>query len=123
MPQRTGKNTILLPTKPSITGYAAAVGKKEAEGPLGKHFDYTDQDTYFGQKTWEQGERKMQQIALEKLLEKADCLHADVGLVFSGDLLNQCIGSSFTLRNMMIMPKLSVELLRLMAFRRERSIR
>lgn len=97
-----GRQSFMLKDPPVITAWTSVAGKKEAEGPLGKHYDYTDQDTYFGQKTWEQGERKMQQIALEKLLEKADCLHADVGLVFSGDLLNQCIGSSFTLRNMMI---------------------
>ena len=42
----------------------------------------------------------MQQLALEKLAEKAKMKTKDFGLVFSGDLLNQCIGSSFTLRNM-----------------------
>ena len=56
-------------------------------------------DTKFGEKTWEQAEKKMQQLALYKLLDKSR-LHADdIDLVFSGDLLNQCIGSSFTLRN------------------------
>jgi len=35
-----------------------------------------------------------------KLAEKAGMRPADFDMVFSGDLLNQCIGSSFTLRNM-----------------------
>ena len=41
----------------------------------------------------------MQQQALRILARKAGMKPADFGLVFSGDLLNQCIGSSFALRN------------------------
>jgi stage V sporulation protein AD len=41
----------------------------------------------------------MQQIAIQTLLKKANLTEPEIGLVFSGDLLNQCIGSSFTLRN------------------------
>ena len=77
-------------------------GKKEAEGPLAHTFDIKCRDTYFGQKTWEQGEKQMQKLALGKLAEKAGMTMQDFDLVFSGDLLNQCIGSSFTLRNMSI---------------------
>ena len=41
----------------------------------------------------------MQQQTLRKLAEKAGMMTGEFDLVFSGDLLNQCIGSSFTLRN------------------------
>ena len=41
----------------------------------------------------------MQKMTLGKLAEKANMRMADFDLVFSGDLLNQCIGSSFSLRN------------------------
>jgi stage V sporulation protein AD len=41
----------------------------------------------------------MQQLTLQKLAEKAGMEPKQFDLVFSGDLLNQCIGSSFTLRN------------------------
>ena len=41
----------------------------------------------------------MQQVALRKLAEKANIPMSGFELVLSGDLLNQCIGSSFTLRN------------------------
>jgi stage V sporulation protein AD len=50
-------------------------------------------------KTWEQAEKQMQKLALETLLKKSGLHQEQLGLVFSGDLLNQCIGSSFTLRN------------------------
>lgn len=97
--QKRGKQSIEFTQKPIITTWASVAGKKESMGPLGHGFDVTDNDTYFGQSTWEQGEKKMQQIALETLATKAKMEQADFELVFSGDLLNQCIGSSFTLRN------------------------
>ena len=82
-----------------ITAWASVAGKKEAEGPLGHGFDIKSMDTKFGERTWEQAEKKMQQLALNKLLQKAHLEPRDLDLVFSGDLLNQCIGSSFSLRN------------------------
>ena len=82
-----------------IENWAAVAGKKEALGPLGHGFDIKSMDTKFGEQTWEQAEKKMQQLALGKLLQKARLKTGDIDLVFSGDLLNQCIGSSFSLRN------------------------
>ncbi len=96
---RCGKQSFRLPQMPVITHWASVAGKKESEGPLGKDFDVTSQDTLFGQKTWEQAEKQMQKIALETLLHHAQLQKDQLGMVFSGDLLNQCIGSSFTLRN------------------------
>lgn len=98
--QKRGKQSFILKNPPIITHWASVAGKKEAEGPLSEYFDVAQSDAYFGQKTWEQGEKRMQQIALETLAQKAGISQSDFGLVFSGDLLNQCIGSSFTLRNM-----------------------
>ncbi len=34
MAERLGKYTIVLNSHPSVTGYAAVVGKTEGEGPL-----------------------------------------------------------------------------------------
>lgn len=96
---KCGKQSFILETPPVITHWASVAGKKESEGPLRKTFDMTVTDSYFGQKTWEQAEKRMQQIALELLAKKANMAESNFGLVFSGDLLNQCIGSSFTLRN------------------------
>lgn len=97
-----GRQSFVFKESPVITAWASVVGKKESEGPLANYFDHIEKDTYFGQKTWEQGEKHMQQMTLDILLKKADYTHADIGLVFSGDLLNQCISSSFPLRNTMI---------------------
>ena len=97
--KQAGKQSILFPNAPIIRAWASVAGKKESEGPLARSFDMTFQDTYFGQKSWEQAEKHMQQLALQTLAQKAGMDKTDFELVFSGDLLNQCIGSSFTLRN------------------------
>ena len=94
-----GKQSFMFEKPPVITSWASVAGKKEMDGPLGYCFDVTHKDTYFGQKTWEQGEKRMQQLALQTLAKKAGIRQSEFGAVFSGDLLNQCIGSSFTLRN------------------------
>ena len=97
-----GKSSFLFSNQPVIASWASIAGKKESEGPLGRCFDKTTTDTFFGQKTWEQAEKKMQELALKTLAEKAGLHTWEIELVFSGDLLNQCIGSSFSLRNMNI---------------------
>ena len=96
---KRGRQSFVLPQLPVIRNWASVAGKKESEGPLAHTFDITSQDTYFGEKTWEQAEKKMQQMALHKLAEKAGMKKEEFELVLSGDLLNQCIGSSFSLRN------------------------
>lgn len=100
MPQRTGKYTIQLTQKPSITGYAAAVGKKEAEGPLGQYFDIAYGDEFCGEKTFEKAETHLQKAAIEKAVKKSGLQKTQIDLAFAGDLLNQCIGSSFGMRDL-----------------------
>lgn len=97
--QRCGKQSFRFNNPPVITAWASVAGKKEKEGPIGNSFDITSDDTYFGQKTWEQAEKRMQQLSLNTLITKANLHRKDIGVVLSGDLLNQCISSSFPLRN------------------------
>lgn len=96
---KRGKQSLIFNQKPIITAWASIAGKKEGEGPLKDLFDLVSNDTYFGEKTWEQGEKKLQQLALQTLESKSGLELSDIDLVYSGDLLNQCIGSSFSLRN------------------------
>jgi stage V sporulation protein AD len=97
--QKRGKRSFVPAIQPVITTWASVAGKKESEGPLSGYFDIVNKDTYFGQTTWEQAEKRMQQLALQTLADKACMSMQEFELVLSGDLLNQCIGSSFTLRN------------------------
>lgn len=97
--KKRGKQSLVFSKYPVITAWASIAGKKEGEGPLRDLFDVVSDDTYFGEKTWEQGEKKLQQLALQTVISKARLELSEIDLVFSGDLLNQCIGSSFSLRN------------------------
>lgn len=97
--QKRGKQSFIPLVSPVITAWASIAGKKESEGPLKSYFDETSFDNHFGEQTWEQAEKKLQQMALNKLIEKAGIKKEHIDLVLSGDLLNQCIGSSFSLRN------------------------
>lgn len=96
---KMGRQSFVFDKPPVIKAWSSVAGKKESQGPLGRLFDITMQDSYFGQKSWELAEKRMQQLALQELVRKAELKLNDLDLVLSGDLLNQCIGSSFTLRN------------------------
>lgn len=93
--RRTGNFSLVFDHSPRVETTGTIVGKKEADGPLGQWFDIKSDDSYFMQKTWEQAEATMQQTALLKALEKGGLDSTMLDMVFSGDLENQCIASSF----------------------------
>ena len=80
-----------------IISAAAIVGKKEHDGPLGGHFDMYSDDDRFGCDTWESAESEMQRRTFALALNKAGFAENDIGVLFAGDLLNQCVGSSYGL--------------------------
>lgn len=102
MPERRGKYTVTLSNQPRIISYAAVAGKKEGEGPLGKQFDAVFEDTRLGEKTWEKAESALQREALTRALDKAGVSPSQLQYIFSGDLLNQNIASTFGLREMAV---------------------
>ena len=96
--QHIGKQSIYFHHPPAILSYASVVGKKEAEGPLSGSFDLSIRDGHFGQSSWEKSETQMQKTALHLALQKADLQESQLDSIFLGDLLNQCIGSSYSMR-------------------------
>ena len=98
MPERKGQYTVMLSSRPTVLGYAAVVGKKEGEGPLGRVFDAVFDDTTMGEKTWEKAESAFQKEAFTRALNKAGFSPSQVNFLFAGDLLNQNIASTFGLR-------------------------
>ena len=56
MAKRLGRYTLALENPVHIAGYAAVGSKMERDGPLGDRFDILNDDSYFGQKTWEKAE-------------------------------------------------------------------
>ena len=81
-----------------IFSSASVVGGKESDGPLGKFFDLRDPGDRFGMKTWEKAESEMQRLALNTALAKASVNPDEIGALFAGDLLNQCVGSAYGLQ-------------------------
>lgn len=99
---RKGRYTILFSDEVKILGYGAVVSKKEFEGPLGKKFDKVLYDPKAGQPTWEQAESMFQREALSIALSKASRTAQDMDFIFAGDLLNQCVSSSYGLKTFSI---------------------
>ena len=95
MPKVLKNGTILFENKPSIVSYGSVVGKKEHEGPLSAEFDFFTEDSFFGEDSFEKAESKLQKTAVQIALDKAGFQNEDIDKMFAGDLLNQCIGSSF----------------------------
>ena len=102
MAKRIGRYTLKMENMPYIQGYASVCGKKESEGPLGRHFDYTFNDTTLGESSWEKAESKLQSEAVNLALKKASVTSSDIDSIFAGDVLNQCISSTFGLRSLSI---------------------
>ncbi|MGE4276730.1 MAG: stage V sporulation protein AD [Lawsonibacter sp.] len=96
--KKLGSQTVALANPPSIVGHANVAGKKEGEGPLANSFDYIAEDVTFGETTWEKSESAMQKQALSLALNKAGQSASNLDWLFAGDLLNQCIGSSYAAR-------------------------
>jgi stage V sporulation protein AD len=85
---------------PSIISCACTGGKKEGEGPMANYFDQLVVDPYFGQKTFEQGESRMVKETVQLALQKAKLKQTDINFMFAGDLLNQCIGTTYGIREL-----------------------
>ncbi len=98
MAHREGKRTVCLPSKPAITGYAAVGGKKEGEGPLGPLFDFIYEDSSAGEKNWEKAESIIHGDAVRRSIAKSGHSTEEIDLIFAGDLLNQCTGTTFGIR-------------------------
>ena len=93
MIRRIGKRTLQFAERPFLLSHAAAVGKKEGDGPLGAQFDFVTEDDRMGQKSWELAESELQKTAIDLAVKKAGLQKSDLDVILAGDLLNQCIGS------------------------------
>ncbi|MCL2513593.1 MAG: stage V sporulation protein AD, partial [Oscillospiraceae bacterium] len=86
-----------MPSKPRIIGAAAVVGSEEGKGPLLSEFDYAYKEDYIGEKNFELGESRLLKDAINRAIVKSGLKNDDMDMVFAGDLLNQCIASTFGL--------------------------
>lgn len=97
--KKIGK-TYIFESEPLIIGSAGVAGKKEGEGPLGADFDMVFEDTTMGQDSFELAESAMLHDAIIRALASANVSPKDVDFVMTGDLLDQCTGSCFALKDL-----------------------
>jgi len=82
----------------SLYSFASVVGQKEGEGPMKNYFDKIEKDPTFGEKNWEKAESRLQSNTFALALQKGRLRQIDIDCIIAGDLINQCTGSSFAVR-------------------------
>lgn len=97
---KRGKQTYLFQHPAAVQSFAAIGSKREGEGPLGEYFDTINPDSTFGQKSWERAESRLHHDTVELAVKKAGLSYADLDCLLAGDLLNQCIGATFGVREL-----------------------
>lgn len=97
--KKIGK-TYIFESPPLIIGSAGVAGKKEGEGPLGDDFNMVFEDTTMGQESFELAESAMLHDAIIRALASVNVSPKDVDFVMTGDLLDQCTGSCFALKDL-----------------------
>ena len=102
MTKKIGTQTIKFESPPTLLETASIVGPKESNGPLSKYFDQCLEDEFWGENTWEKAESKIIKETTNMVIAKSNLPHNEIDFVFAGDLLNQCISSSFGLREINI---------------------
>lgn len=98
MAKRLGRYTIQFSNPPVVAGFGSSVGKKESEGPIKNYFDNIFTDTSMGETTWEAAESDFLQASVKTAMKRANVTDSDLDGIFSGDLLDQCIASTFGLK-------------------------
>ncbi|MBR5428610.1 MAG: stage V sporulation protein AD [Clostridia bacterium] len=98
MPKREGRYVIGLPNAPAVISWASAVGKTESEGPLADEFDVCYPTDKICEGSWEMCESRLAEEALGKAFGKCGKTYDDADILFAGDLLNQCVASTFAAR-------------------------
>ena len=77
-----------------IKDHSSIVGPLEKQSFL-KNYDLSFDDYYFGEKTFEQAEIKMQKVVMDHLLNHNHLIDSKVDLLIGGDLINQISISSY----------------------------
>ena len=99
MQKRLGRQTGAL-EKPAVTFAPAAGGRQEGGGGRrAGDVGCRGEGGGLGGGRGGKAESTMQKIALSRALEKGNFSPGQLDYVLAGDLLNQCIGTSFGLRD------------------------
>lgn len=77
-----------------IKDWITLAGPLESDSKL-KKIEFKMDDYYYGEKTFEQAEAKMQRVVMDNILMKNKITSKDIDLVVGGDLLDQITATSY----------------------------
>lgn len=95
-----GRQSIVFKNSPEIFSAYSTVGSKEGKGPLKSWFDLILQEDKIGQKTWEEAEAKLLKDTIVGAVKKGKTDKHKIDVIFSGDLINQLMSSSYAIREL-----------------------
>lgn len=95
---KLGKQSWIFNNGVYVQASSAVTGPKEALGPLGKTYDYSFDDLYCNENTWEKAERALLKKAVDICMKKVNIREDAIDLFISGDLLNQNVTSNYVAR-------------------------
>lgn len=98
--KQAGSATLLFENRPFVLSAASVAGKAEEKGPYGHVFDEIIKDDRLGEKTFEQGERKMLLKALHRAMSRVGLSVEEAETLLAGDLLNQIVTASYAARDL-----------------------
>lgn len=99
MVKKTG-DTIKFNNPPKIIAGYSVVGPKEKGSLFSPFFDEILKTDTCGEKTYEKAERQFLKKAITGAVDKAKLKTGDIDFLFSGDLLDQIVSSSFVARQL-----------------------
>ncbi len=99
MPQKIGRQSVLITDRVYVEASAGVAGKKEGEGPMKNEFDRIFEDAKMNEETWEKAESALQKAAVEAAIKKAGRQPCEIDLILAGDLLGQSMGTTFGIRD------------------------
>ena len=97
--KKQGNQTYVLANPVNISETASIVGPKEKDGPLHSYFDKCLENEFWDESSWEKAETKILKETINTCVNKANIPSSAIDFCFAGDLLNQCISSSFGVRD------------------------
>ena len=96
--RKVGNSSIIFDSV-YLNETATIVGPKEYMGPLRYYYDHFYNNLDCNEDSWEKAEMRLQNDAINKVMEKLQIKEKDISVIFSGDLNNQIAVSSYVMRD------------------------
>jgi len=84
-----------------LNDYLTITGPLESNSKLRK-IEFKMDDYYYGEKTFEQAEAKMQKIVIDEIIKKNGLKYNDINLLIGGDLLDQISATGYASKDIPI---------------------